>query len=287
MTRRSGRTQLREKVALAEACTPCCAASTYLSDSGGSSVERAFERGLHSRSRWSTRESRGRTFGLAAPFRPEQKPASAGRPKRQYRVEHRRNLFCSTEGVCLRLAVLAVLASGALVGTTAASARPPLIEQQDEPCGCNLVLVGWGHSTGGQEWVQRYGVRKQSRFLTLSLPAANGEDNGGEGSWNDGALSRIVFIASFGNGFAAPDSWEVSGAATADVHTIRFIFSAGPPLVVHPYMASSRLRHRFSFLRHIRFFLVFFSGREGTVKTATAYDGAGRELQRHRARRRR
>jgi hypothetical protein len=187
--------------------------------------------------------------------------------------------------VCFRLALLAVLASGALVSTTA-SARPPLIDRSD-PCGCDPVLVGWSHSRGGQEWAQRYGVRKQRRFLTLSLPSGNGEDNGGEGSWNDGALSRVVFIAGFGSGFALPDPMEVSGAATATVRTIRFIFSDGPALVVHPDMASSGLRHRFSFLRHIRFFVVFFSGREGTVKTATAYDGAGRKLKTHRPRRRR
>ena len=182
-------------------------------------------------------------------------------------------------------AALAVLASGALVGATAASARPPLIEHQNEPCVCNLVLVGWGHSAGGQEWVQRYGARKQSRFLSLSLPAANGEDNGAGASWNDGALSRIVFIASFGNGFAPPDWMEVSGAATADVRTIRFTFSNRPPLVVHPYMASTRLRRRFPFLRQIRFYVVFYGGVEGRVKAITAYDGAGRELKRHPLRR--
>jgi hypothetical protein len=49
------------------------------------------------------------------------------------------------------------------------------------------------------------------------------------------------------SGFAPPTPMEVSGAATAEVHTIRFIFSDRPPLVVHPYVASSRLRDRFPF----------------------------------------
>jgi hypothetical protein len=169
--------------------------------------------------------------------------------------------------------------------STAASARPPLIDRSD-PCGCDPVLVGWGHSRGGQEWVLRYGVRKQGRFLTLSLPAANGEDNGAEASWNDDALSRFVFRAGFGRGFAPPDPLEVDGAATAEVRTIRWVFSDRPPLVVHPYMASSRLRHRFPFLRHIRFYVAFYSGVEGTLKTTTAYDAAGRKLKTRRAARR-
>jgi hypothetical protein len=173
--------------------------------------------------------------------------------------------------------------AGALVGTTA-SARPPLIDRTD-PCGCDPVLVGWGHSRGGQEWVQRYGVRKQSRFLILSLPEATGADGGAEASWTDDALSHFVFHAGFGSGFAQPDPLEVSGAATVDVRTIRFIFSDRPPLVVHPYMASSRLRYRFPFLRHIRFFVVFYSGGEGALQTTTAYDAAGRKLKTRSARR--
>ncbi len=71
--------------------------------------------------------------------------------------------------------------------------------------------------------------RSQAGSLHDAQPSSgNGEDDGGEGSWNDGALSPVVFIAGFGSGFALPDQMEVSGAATANVHTIRFIFSDGP-----------------------------------------------------------
>jgi hypothetical protein len=160
----------------------------------------------------------------------------------------------------------------------AAIARPPLIDRSD-PCGCNPVLVGWGHSRGGQEWGQRYGVYKKSRFLTLNLPNGKGSDNGGGSSWDGDALTRFVFTTDFGSGFAQPDPTMIGGAATQNVRAIRFEFSDRRPVVVHPYMASKKLRHRFPALRHIRFYIVFFSGGEGTLKTATAYDGAGRKLK--------
>jgi hypothetical protein len=163
-------------------------------------------------------------------------------------------------------------------GSGAAAARPPLIDRSD-PCGCNPVLVGWGHSRGGQEWAQRYGVYKASRFLVLSLPDDHGDDNGGDTSWDGDALRHFVFTIDFGDGFAQPDSTMLDGAATQNVHAIRFVFSDRPPVVVHPYRASKKLRHRFPILRQTRCYIVFFSGGDGTLQTATAYDGAGRMLR--------
>jgi hypothetical protein len=179
----------------------------------------------------------------------------------------------------IRTPFVALVAFGAFVaGTASASARPPLIDRSD-PCGCNPVLVGWGHSQGGQEWAQRYGIYKKTQhFLMVSLPQ-NGTDNGGGSSWDGDALSRNVFHVGFGSGFAEPDPTEMDGAARQDVRSIRFTFTDRPPVVVHPYMASKKLRHRFPFLRHIRFYIVFFSGGEGTIQTATAYNGAGRRLK--------
>jgi hypothetical protein len=147
------------------------------------------------------------------------------------------------------------------------------------------VLVGWGHSKGGQEWAQRYGVSGQSRYFVNSLPEGTSSFGAAEASWNDDALSRFVFHSGFGSGFAQPDPLEVDGVARADVRTIRFIFSDRPPLVVHPYMASKQLRVRFPFLRHIRFYIAFYSGDEGTLQASTAYNGAGRTLKTRRSHR--
>jgi hypothetical protein len=185
----------------------------------------------------------------------------------------------STEVVSFRAPFVALLAVGAsLSATSSATARPPLIDSSD-PCGCNPVLVGWGHSQGGQEWGQRYGIYKRSRFLMISLPDGKGSDNGGGSAWDGDALSRFVFDVDFGDGFGGPDPKMLDGAARQDVKTITFDFTDRPPVTVHPYMASKKLRHRFPFLRHIRFYIAFFSGGDGTLQTATAYDGAGRKLK--------
>src|SRR4051794_5150207 len=105
----------------------------------------------------------------------------------------------------LRTAITFLLALGApLASSGAAVARPPLIDRSD-PCGCDPVLVGWGHSQGGQEWGQRYGTFKASRFLMLSLPNGKGADNGGGSAWEGDALRRLVFTTDFGDGFAEPD----------------------------------------------------------------------------------
>lgn len=189
-----------------------------------------------------------------------------------------RALAWSTRVVRLRSPFVALLAFSALVGS--AAARPPLIDRSD-PCGCNPVLVGWGHSQGGQEWGQRYGIYRRSRYLMISLPDAKGEDNGGGAAFDGNALSSSVFFVDFGDGFAPPDPTMMDGAAAEDVHKIQFIFSDRAPLVVYPHKASRRLRHRFPFLRHIRFYVVFFSAGDGTLQTATAYDGSGRELKKH------
>jgi hypothetical protein len=181
--------------------------------------------------------------------------------------------------VILRTAIAVLLALGLMLASSgAAVARPPLIDRSD-PCGCDPVLVGWGHSRGGQEWGQRYGIYKKSRFLMLSLPNGHGGDDGGGSSWDGDALTRFVFTVDFGGGFAEPDPTMLDGAASQNVRTIRFVFSDRPPLVVHPYMASEKLRHRFPILRHTRFYIVFFSGGDGTLQTATGYDGAGRKLK--------
>jgi hypothetical protein len=153
-----------------------------------------------------------------------------------------------------------------------------LIDRSD-PCGCNPVLVGWGHSQGGQEWGQRYGIYKKGRYLIISLPDGKGMDNGGASSWDGDSLSSFVFTMSSGDGFAEPDPTMWEGAARQDVKTITFQFSDRPPVTVHPYMASRKLRHRYPFLRHIRFYITFFSGGDGTLQTATAYDAAGHTLK--------
>jgi hypothetical protein len=181
--------------------------------------------------------------------------------------------------VCRRTSFVALLTFGALLaGMTPAGARPPLIDHSD-PCGCDPVLVGWGHSQGGQEWGLRYGVHKETSYLMISLPDTAGNDNGGGSSW-DGWARGQMFTISFGDGFAQPDPQLVSGAAAEKIHTLRFTFSDGPPLVVHPRKASSRLRQRFRFLRHVRFYILFYADSQGEVQTVTAYDGGGRKLER-------
>jgi hypothetical protein len=180
--------------------------------------------------------------------------------------------------VALRTPLVALLTFGALLTATSSSAgRPPLIDRSD-PCGCNPVLVGWGHSQGGQEWGQRYGVYKKTSYLMLSLPDAQGHDNGGGSAW-DGWTRKRLFTISFAGDFAEPDPEMVSGAAADQVHELRFAFSDGPTLVVHPKKASSRLRHRFRFLQHVRFYSLFYASSEGTLQTVTAYDGSGRKLK--------
>jgi hypothetical protein len=113
----------------------------------------------------------------------------------------------------------------------------------------------------------------------ISLPDGKGSDNGGGSAWDGDALSHFVFTTDFGGGFAEPDPTMIDGAARQDVKTITFEFSDRLPVSVHPYMASKKLRHRFPFLRHIRFYIAFFSGGEGTLQKATAYDGSGRKLK--------
>lgn len=182
----------------------------------------------------------------------------------------------------VRLAVLATallltLAVPAGLAEAAHGKRPPLVDRTD-PCGCNPVLVGFGHSRGGQPWALRYGVRRRTSYLTISLPE-HGTDDGGGQSW-PGFRDGFQFTISFGDGFAAPDPVLVSGATSLRVRRLRITFGDRPPLVVHPWRAPAHLRKRFTFLRDVRFFVTFFDGGDGTFVGATAYDNRGRRLSR-------
>jgi hypothetical protein len=147
-------------------------------------------------------------------------------------------------------------------------------------CDCHPVVVGSGYSRGGQRWVHRYGIDKLHRnWVLFSMSNSNCEDPGCGYALSRRGLSHLGFPLFIGHGTAQPDPTSFNGVTSPNVSTITFQFRARPPVTVHPYLASERLRQRFPFLREIRFYTVFFEGDYRTLRRATAYDATGRTLK--------
>jgi hypothetical protein len=134
------------------------------------------------------------------------------------------------------------------------------------------VLVGYGVSQGGQRWIQRFGVSREKATVDLSLPARD-FDHG------HGIESRlpIVFVMQVSSGYRAPDGAEIDGATSARIRTLRIQLGAHRTLVIHPHLAAAVLRHRFTFLRNLRFFVDFHAGPE-TPTRVSAYDRTGKQI---------
>ena len=148
-------------------------------------------------------------------------------------------------------------------------------------CDCKPVVIRSGYSRAGQRWVQRYGIdRLRRHWVLFSMPNGNCDDPGCGYTVSRRGLARLVFSLLFvGHDLPQPDPTAFNGASSPDVRTITFQFSARPPVTVHPYRASGKLRQRFPFLREIRFYTVFFEGDYRTLRTAIAYDATGRRLK--------
>lgn len=155
-----------------------------------------------------------------------------------------------------------------------------LSRHHQKSCGCDPVVVGSGYSRAGQRWAQRYGIDKRHRHWVLfSMPNGNCPNPGCGFTVSRRELSRLPFNLFIGHDLAEPDPTAFNGVTSPDVRKITFKFSARPPVTVHPYLASEKLRQRFPFLREIRFYTVFFEGDYRTLRTAIAYDAAGRTLK--------
>jgi hypothetical protein len=177
-----------------------------------------------------------------------------------------------------RPTAVGVLVAVVVAVSGSASARPPLVDRTDA-CDCNPVLVDWGHTRRGQEWIQRFSVKGDVSGVRMDFPRAPGiNDRWTYSGQNRQVLKKPPYLMILADELASGET-VVAGATPERVHSLRMVLVGRPPLVIHPRKVSRALRRRFPVLQHRRFYARQIEG-QVTLKNITAQDGAGRSLGR-------
>jgi hypothetical protein len=131
-------------------------------------------------------------------------------------------------------------------------------------CGGTIsgTVVERGHIPG-QSWDQRACADGRNRIaVEFDLPEPGYVDGGGMDVPHP-STRRSLFIDMPGQGWGSRHESEIDGVTFSSVDWLRLTFAHGAALTVPTRQAPARLRRRFPYLRHLRFFVVWFAGSRG------------------------
>lgn len=166
--------------------------------------------------------------------------------------------------------------AGSLIGVSSASACGG-----DGPRG---PVVAQGVSSGGQRWSQTACLNGHHLVVETSLPQPDGEEVGGGYGGPPPSRRAPLILSALGSDLGPAEEDEFDGVAFQTVARVVIRFRTGEPVTVAVRRAPARDRHRFAFLRPLRFFVVFFPNSR-VPTTITALSRTGQVLARRPRRR--
>ena len=123
-------------------------------------------------------------------------------------------------------------------------------------------IVARGHIPG-QSWDQRACLAGHRRLeVEFDLPQP-GYDDGGGMLLPLPSRAQSLTIDAPGVGIGIRHESDIDGVTFSTINQLRLTFAHGPTVTISTRPAPAKLRRRYPYLRHLRFFTVWFAGRRG------------------------
>lgn len=135
-------------------------------------------------------------------------------------------------------------------------------------------IVQSGHIPG-QRWSQGACLISHRRLeVDFSLPQPDGEDYG-DGMLRPLPSARELFLDLPKADLGTHQESEIDGVVGSTITRLRLTFASGQTLTVATRLAPARLRQRFVYLRHLRFFVDWFAANSGIPEQVCGLHGHG------------